>query len=33
MATELRVGTVVNLEFDRPPDGCSWRDNYLTTLE
>ena len=33
VGTELRVGTVVHLEFDRPPDGYSWGDNYLTTLE
>lgn len=32
LGTELRVGTVVHLEFDRPPDGYSWGDNYLTTL-
>ena len=30
---ELRVGTVVHLEFDRPPDGYSWGDNYLTVRD
>lgn len=33
VTTELRVGTVVHLEFDRPPDGYSWGDNHLTTQE
>ena len=33
VGAELRVGTVVHLEFDRPPDGYSWGDNYLTTLD
>lgn len=33
LGAELRVGTVVHLEFDRPPDGYSWGDNYLTTLD